>query len=143
MEKTCTGCVVSAGTHKPAEAVHNIKEPKPNALRLVQEYRKTMPSDVLHLWASDACDTLFCQYERIAELEALLAANQPAAQGMEKKLIDFIEASGDVRLSRCRIGSIKGHIRWDVEFGHDDSVRGKTLQEAITKALAAQAKQGE
>lgn len=74
MEKTCTVCVVSAGTHKPAEAVHNIEEPKPNALRLVQEYRKTMPSDVLHLWASDACYKLFLQHERIAELEAQLEA---------------------------------------------------------------------
>lgn len=60
---------MSAGTHKPAEAVHKIEEPKQEALSLLQEYRKTMPSDVLHLWASDACDTLFLQHERIAELE--------------------------------------------------------------------------
>jgi hypothetical protein len=41
------------------------------------------------------------------------------------------------------VGSKEGAIRWDIEFGHyDDEVRGKTLQEAITKAIAAQAKQG-
>lgn len=60
---------MSAGTHKPSEAMHKIEEPKPNALSLLQEYRKTMPSDLLHIWASDACDTLFQQHERIVELE--------------------------------------------------------------------------
>ena len=45
MRKTCTGCVVSAGTHKPAEAVHQIDEPQAEALleggadlRSVQDY---------------------------------------------------------------------------------------------------------
>lgn len=74
MNKQCAGCVVSAGTHKPAEALHKIEEPKPNALSLLQEYRKTMPSDLLHLWASDACDTIFRQHERIAEMESELEA---------------------------------------------------------------------
>ena len=64
----------------------------------------------------------------------------PTPQGLEQ----FIEQAGDVHFQRCRLGSIKGPIRWDVSFGHHGiEVRGKTLQEAIAKALAAQAKQGE
>lgn len=63
-----------------------------------------------------------------------------ASQGLEQ----FIEQVGDVHFQRCRIGSKDGKIRWDIEFGHYDAeVRGKTLREAITKAIAAQAKQGE
>lgn len=31
---TCTGCAVQQGTHKPAEAVHQIDEPQADALRL-------------------------------------------------------------------------------------------------------------
>ena len=63
-----------------------------------------------------------------------------AAQEQEQ----FIEQVGDVHFQRCRIGSKDGNIRWDIEFGHYDAeVRGKTLRDAITKAIAAQAKQGE
>lgn len=63
-----------------------------------------------------------------------------AAQELEQ----FIEQVGDVHFQRCRIGSKDGNIRWDIEFGHYDAeVRGKTLRDAITKAIAAQAKQGE
>lgn len=88
-----------------------------------------------------AIQELRSQHARIAELEAQLAAAQ---QGPDVKVIDLLEKSGDVRLSRCRLGTIKGQIRWDVEFGHDGiEVRGKTLQEAIVKALAVQVKQGE
>ncbi|OOH86280.1 DUF4406 domain-containing protein [Comamonas kerstersii] len=71
--------------------------------------------------------------------ELLSSATHPTQQGLEQ----FIEQAGDVHFQRCRLGSIKGPIRWDVSFGHHGiEVRGKTLQEAIAKALAAQAKQG-
>lgn len=72
MTNDCKTCPVSTGTHKPAEALQHISEPQtqqPDALRLLQEYRKTMPSEVLHLWANDACDAMFQQHARIAELE--------------------------------------------------------------------------
>lgn len=60
-----------------------------------------------------------------------------------QELAQFIEQVGDVHFQRCRIGSKEGAIRWDIEFGHyGDKVCGKTLREAITKAIAAQAKQG-
>ena len=68
------------------------------------------------------------------------AAASTAGHGLEQ----FIEQVGDVHFQRCRVGSKEGAIRWDIEFGHyGDEVRGKTLREAITKAIAAQAKKGE
>ena len=76
-----------------------------------------------------------------ADLKALLqqvAATHPTQQGLEQ----FIEQAGDVHFQRCRVGSKEGEIRWDIEFGHYGAeVRGKTLREAIAKAMAAQAKQ--
>lgn len=63
----------------------------------------------------------------------------PTQLGLEQ----FMEQVGDVHFQRCRVGSKEGEIRWDIEFGHYGAeVRGKTLREAITKALAAQAKRG-
>ena len=68
-----------------------------------------------------------------------MATTHPTQQGLEQ----FIEQVGDVHFQRCRVGSKEGAIRWDIEFGHYGvEVRGKTLREAITKAIAAQAKQG-
>ena len=79
------------------------------------------------------------QHSRIEELKAQLSATHPTQQGLEQ----FIEQAGDVHFQKCRVGSKEGAIRWDIEFGHyGDEVRGKTLREAITKAIAAQAKQG-
>ena len=79
-------------------------------------------------------------HTRISELEAQLSATHPTQHGLEQ----FIEQTGDVHFQRCRVGSKEGEIRWDVEFGHYGAeVRGKTLRDAITKALAAQAKHGE
>jgi len=67
------------------------------------------------------------------------AAASTAGHGLEQ----FIEQVGDVHFQRCRVGSKEGAIRWDIEFGHyGDEVRGKTLREAITKAIATKAKQG-
>lgn len=82
----------------------------------------------------------------VADLKALLQfassaidATNSTQQGLEQ----FIEQFEDVHFQRCRIGSKEGAIRWDIEFGHYGAeVRGKTLRDAITKALAAQAKQG-
>lgn len=64
-----------------------------------------------------------------------------AVQRIQQGLEQFIEQVGDVHFQRCRVGSKEGAIRWDIEFGHYGAeVRGKTLQDAITKAIAAQAK---
>ena len=76
-----------------------------------------------------------CQFASSA-----IDATNSTRQGLEQ----LIEQVGDVHFQRCRVGSKEGAIRWDIEFGHYGAeVRGKTLRDAITKALAAQAKQGE
>ena len=85
--------------------------------------------------------------ERAARQKALcqfassaIDATNSTRQGLEQ----LIEQVGDVHFQRCRVGSKEGAIRWDIEFGHYGAeVRGKTLRDAITKAIAAQAKQGE
>ena len=70
---------------------------------------------------------------------SLMQVTNTTMHGLEQ----FIEQMEDVRFLRCRIGSKEGAIRWDIEFGHYGAeVRGKTLRDAITKAIAAQAKQG-
>lgn len=61
---------------------------------------------------------------------------------VDAALIEFIEKCGEVRFQRVREG-YKGPLRWDIEFtvpGGDREVRGKTLCDAITKAIAARAK---
>lgn len=76
---------------------------------------------------------------RIAELEEKISASHDTWHRLEQ----FIEKTGDVHF-RCRVGSKEGAIRWDIEFGYYGlEVRGKTLREAITKAISAQAKQGD
>lgn len=71
---------------------------------------------------------------------SLMQVTNTTMHGLEQ----FIEQVGDVHFQKCRVGSKEGAIRWDIEFGHyGDEVRGKTLREAITKAIAAQAKQGD
>ena len=67
----CTGCAVQQGTHQPAEALHQIAEPKtqhPEALRLAQhlEQFRSFPDDLA------AADELRRQHARIAELEQRL-----------------------------------------------------------------------
>jgi len=68
----CTNCPVSTGTHKPAEAVHQIAEPQPDALALAECLQKDVwqatplrLSKVVELSA----ETLIAQRARIAELE--------------------------------------------------------------------------
>ena len=51
-----------------------MSEKQTEALRLAGEYRKTMPSAMLHLWAYDVVGELRRQHARIAELEAQLEA---------------------------------------------------------------------
>lgn len=83
--------------------------------------------------------------ELIDACMALCAAAHTAlaTQSIRHELEQFIEQVGDVHFQRCRVGSKEGAIRWDIEFGHYDAeVSGKTLREAITKAIAAQAKRG-
>ena len=75
--------------------------------------------------------------------DALLTATQPVMQGMDAQLVAFIAKVRDFKVQAVRVGAKEGEIRWDIEFGHYGAeVRGKTLRDAITKALAVQAKHG-
>ena len=78
------------------------------------------------------------------QVHALLAeVSAPAAQEMDAQLVAFIENVRDFKAQAVRVGTKEGEIRWDIEFGHYGAeLRGKTLREVISKALAAQAKQG-
>ena len=58
MTNDCKTCPVSTGTHKPAEAVHQIDEPQAEALLELAAYRFTVEN----------------REARIAELEAQLDA---------------------------------------------------------------------
>lgn len=46
------------------------QEQQPEALRLAAEYRPTMPAEVMHMWASEACAELRRLHAREQELEA-------------------------------------------------------------------------
>ena len=93
--------------------------------------------DLAHVFVPRLLSEIEALQSRVNELEAQLSATHPTQHGLEQ----FIEQTGDVHFQRCRVGSKEGEIRWDVEFGHYGAeVRGKTLRDAITKALAAQTK---
>lgn len=67
----CTGCAVQQGTHQPADALHQIAEPKtqqPEALRLAEhlENFRSFNDDLA------AAAELRRQHARIAELEAIV-----------------------------------------------------------------------
>lgn len=160
----CSGCnVPKNGLYQIAEPSHSMSQyaSKDDMLRAVmaenerlkaqlaaaqQGVQQSIEQDVREIvgllknreWAEHIGQTELGR-ELEHEITKLYNATHPTTQGLEQ----FIEQAGDVHFQRCRLGSIKGPIRWDVSFGHHGiEVRGKTLQEAIAKALAAQAKQG-
>ena len=74
-EKSCAACPVSTGTHKPAEAVHQIEEPQAEALRLADECEESATHWVHEIdTRAKAAKMLRAQHARIAELEAELEA---------------------------------------------------------------------
>ena len=102
------------------------------------------PSDALieavDAWFADNTGLGGCSDKDVAELAAIFAT-QPAAQGLDAQLVAFIEKVRDFTAQAVRVGSKGGEIRWDIEFGHYGAeVRGKTLRDAITKAMAVQTK---
>lgn len=77
MTNDCKTCPVSTGTHKPADAVHQIDEPQTDALDLADKLEKDVwqatplrLSKVVEL----AAEALRAQSARIAELESQLEA---------------------------------------------------------------------
>lgn len=83
MEKTCTGCVVSAGTHKPAEALHQIADNSdgwiqdgPLLYRLTDE-RRPKNRDEINVLMADGSRTEEARTRRAGELlDAIRAAAQ-------------------------------------------------------------------
>lgn len=73
MTNDCKTCPVSTGTHKPAEALQQIAEPQPEALRLADAL--TVPECTLEYGdCMKAGELLRAQHARIAELEGQLDA---------------------------------------------------------------------
>ncbi|MDH1815401.1 hypothetical protein, partial [Comamonas aquatica] len=71
MTNDCKTCPVSTGTHKPAEALQQIAEPQPEALRLADAL--TVPECTLEYGdCMKAGELLRAQHARIAELEGQL-----------------------------------------------------------------------
>ena len=73
MTNDCKTCPVSTGTHKPAEAVHQIDEPQAEALRLADDCEESATHWVHEIdTRAKAAKMLRAQHARIAELEQRL-----------------------------------------------------------------------
>lgn len=76
-----------------------MSEKKSDAIQLAGEYRKTMPSDVLHLWANDVVSELRRLHEvnadllNAAKLFIKYDSNQDDGVGMMIAYNDAIEAT--------------------------------------------------
>lgn len=77
MTNDCKTCPVSTGTHKPAEAVHQIDEPQAEALRLADDCEESATHWVHEIdTRAKAAKMLRAQHARIAELESQLEATR-------------------------------------------------------------------
>lgn len=75
MTNDCKTCPVSTGTHKPAEAVHQIDEPQAEALRLADDCEESATHWVHEIdTRAKAAKMLRAQHACIAELESQLEA---------------------------------------------------------------------
>lgn len=94
MTNDCKTCPVSTGTHKPAEAVHQIDEPQADALLELAAYRFTVEN----------------REARIAELESQLAAAPQAVQAavpetreaLAKRLIGDVKVADAIAKAACQ-----------------------------------------
>jgi hypothetical protein len=85
-------CPVRLGTHKPAEAVHQIAEPQADALRLADDCEESATHWVHEIdTRAKAAKMLRAQHARIAELEAELEAI--GAGGVEPLRKGFVRLS--------------------------------------------------
>jgi len=103
MTNDCKTCPVSTGTHKPAEAVHQIDEPQAEALRLADDCEESATHWVHEIdTRAKAAKMLRAQHARIAELESQLEAigaggveplrkPTPAAQAVQAAVPEAIE----------------------------------------------------
>lgn len=111
-------CPVRMGTHKPAEAVHQIAEPQPDAQALAECLQKDVwqatplrLSKVVELSA----ETLIAQRDRITELEAQLAAAQQAVQAMPFDDAAFQAAIDMLHSARVELDLLREALNVPVE----------------------------
>ena len=102
MTNDCKTCPVSTGTHKPAEAVHQIDEPQADALLELAAYRFTVTNREARIaelekensYLNNACAELEAQLEAIGAggVEPL---RKPAAAPQEEAIAEIVSASHD------------------------------------------------
>lgn len=134
MNKQCTGCVVSAGTHKPAEALHKqIDEPKSEALRLADECDESATHWVHEIETRlNAAKMLRAQHARIAELEKDAARLLYATKDYD----GFVHVKRDKYDFALECMEEAGRSEPTIE----DELNG--VRRLIDAAIAAQAKHG-
>lgn len=89
-----------------------------------------------------ACD-IECVTESDAKAVAALAdlavQLQSRLESLEKDAarLDWMEQVGRVSIERVREGSVKGPLRWDVEYGRYDNIAEskKSMRDAIDAAM--------
>ena len=159
----CQACAVQQGTHKPAEALHQIAEPAAPVGKPIED---AIDALVMAAFTEGGCSEHRMTEARIQtelrkkELRTLIAATQPAAQGMDairaliaqhgKELEHNHYAYFELAYTR-RTGWMvwitdKPAFRESVLVNPDRKVlasgQGDTPEAACAAALAAQAKQG-
>ena len=132
---------MSAGTHKPAEAMHQIDEPQADALRLADECEESATHWVNEIdTRAKAAKLLRAQQARIAELEAQLEAiaaggveplRKTAAQG-----VDVVQAAKALCKHAAKVQNVNFDDYWLI---HAEEFK----EEAQIVLDAAQAKHGE
>ena len=141
----CTGCAVQHGTHQPAEAVHQISEPKTQqreALRLADELGMwhCPPSHILDKAAAE----LRRQHARIVELEAQLAeVNHPTQQGLDAPIIQALAAGISIQQWQSSVEILIGSSDLLVRaIASGKETRIELIRRAVSEAIASQAKHG-
>lgn len=140
MNKQCKSCVVSAGTHKPAEALHQqIAEPQPEALRLADECDESATHWVHEIDTRlKAAKMLRAQQARIAELEAICDEQQAGTERLRAQLaaqgVDVVRAAKALCKHAAKIQNINFDDYWLI---HAEEFK----EEAQIVLDAAQAKQ--
>lgn len=163
MTNDCKTCPVSTGTHKPAEAVHQIAEP---AAPVVKPIKDAIDALVMAAFTEGGCSEHRMSEARIQtelrkkELRTLIAATQPAAQGMDAQALkqsfreylsvsEHIDAGGhamdSIATDLTRIVLTEEEVSAVIARRVHCNTSGQAGEDAANiraAALAAQAKQG-
>ena len=140
----CQACAVQQGTHQPAEAVHQIAEPKtqqPDVLLLADWLNQGgWPSYV----PQEAAAELRRQHARIVELEAQLAeVNHPTQQGLDAPIIQALAAGNSIQQWQSSVEILIGSSDLLVRaIASGKETRIELIRRAVSEAIASQAKHG-